>query len=115
MAYIFCKNYKLIESQRICCFDNEAITIEHRFDDKDILSVSFIFHYDDEVVRYTVDSSENGKVTFDLYNFKSSFGTGLKKPQSIAKYNGKYIYIVFFVTLLPDANPIIDYSLYLED
>lgn len=117
MTTIRCKNQKLIDSQRICCFDNDSITIEHRFDEKSTLFVTFSFHYseNDEKPKYTITSSENGKIVIDLYDFKSSFGTGLKRPQVIAKYFEQNISIVFFVTLLPDANPIIDYSLYLED
>lgn len=117
MTNILCKNYRLLDSQRVCCFDNESITIEHKFNEKNILSVIFNFHYndtEDKKANYEVKSEENGKIVFDLYNFKSSLGTGLKKPQCIAKYNKKGIFIVFFVTLLPEANPILDYSLYME-
>lgn len=118
MSNAICKNHKLLDSQRICCFDNESITIEHKFNEKNILSVTFNFHYndgEDKKASYEVNSVENGKIVFDLYNFRSSLGTGLKKPQRIAKYNTKNIFIVFFVTLLPEANPILDYSLYMEE
>ena len=114
MTEIVCNNQKLISSQRICCFDNEKTTIKHSFDKGNILEINFMFHYDDDILKYTIESAENGKINIHLYNFKSSFGTGLKKPQTIAKYKGKEISIVFFVTLLPDANPILDYSIYME-
>lgn len=114
MSEINCKNQKLIETQRICCFDNEGITIKHRFDNNNTLELNFYFHYDDGELRYQFESSENGKLNMHLYNFTSAFGTGLKKPQAIAKYKGKEISIIFYITLLPDANPILDYSLYLE-
>ena len=68
----------------------------------------------DDILKYNIESAENGKVNIHVYNFKSSFATGLKKAQAIAKYNGRMISIVFFVTLLPEANPILDYSLYME-
>lgn len=114
MSEITCRNQKLVETQRICCFDNETITIKHSFDQNSVLEINFHFHYDDGELRYTVNSAENGIVNIHLYNFKSSFGMGLKKPQTIAKYKGNEVSIVFFVTLLPDANPILDYSIYME-
>ena len=114
MTSIICNKQKLLSSQRVCCFDNDSIEIEYQFDINDVLTIVFNFHYDEENTRYTLNSKENGKVVLDLYNFKSSLGTGLKTPQIIGKYKGKTISIVFFVTLLPEANPIVDYSLYLE-
>lgn len=114
MSEIICKNQRLIESQRICCYDSEQITIKHSFDKASVLEINFIFHYDDEALKYRIESAENGKVNIHLHNFRSSFGTGLKKAQAIGKYNGHEISIVFFVTLLPDANPILDYSMYME-
>lgn len=114
MSEIVCKSQKLIESQRICCYDCEQITIKHAFDKHNVLEINFIFHYDGDILKYNIESAENGKVNIHVYNFKSSFATGLKKAQAIAKYNGRMISIVFFVTLLPEANPILDYSLYME-
>lgn len=114
MTSIICNNQKLLASQRVCCFNNDSVEIKYQFDVTDVLTIVFNFHYDEENTRYTLNSKENGKVILDLYNFKSSFGTGLKTPQIIGKYKGKPISIVFFVTLLPEANPIVDYSLYLE-
>lgn len=114
MSEITCKNQKLIETQRVCCFDSDTTVIKYRFDENSVLELTFRFYYNDGNLDYKIESSETGKFTFHLYNFKSSFGTGLKKPQSIAKYNGHEISIVFFVTLLPNANPILDYSLYME-
>ncbi len=114
MSTITFENQKLIDSQRICCFNNKSLTIHHQLDKNNTLGITFNFNYDDGEVRYNVTSVENGQITFNLYNFKSHFGTGLKKPEPIAKYNGKQISIVFFVRVLPDANPILDYSLYLE-
>lgn len=114
MSDITCKNQKLIESQRICCYDCEQITIKHSFDEHSVLEIKFIFHYDEGALKYNIESSENGKVNIHVYNFKSSFGTGLKKAQAIAKYNDSIVSIIFFVTLPPEANPILDYSIYME-
>lgn len=114
MSEILCKGQKLIDSQRICCFNNESVTIKHHFDKNAVLEIQINFLYNDGEINYSIASEENGKVILNLYNFKSSLGSGLKKPQQIAAYNGKKISIVFFVTLLPEANPILDYSLYME-
>lgn len=115
MSTILFKNQRLIDSQRICCFNNESVTIKHQLDKNNTLEITFNFHYDDGETRYRIVSNESGKLSFDLYNFNSHFGTGLKNPEKIAKYNGKEISIVFFVRVMPEANPILDYSLYLED
>lgn len=114
MTSISCNKQKLLSSKRICCFDNDSFEIQHQFDANNVLTIVFNFRYDEKNTRYTLNSTENGKVVLDLFNFRSPHGTGLKTPQIIGKYQDKTISIVFFVTLLPDANPIVDYSLYLE-
>lgn len=114
MSEVICKNQKMIDSQRICCFNNESVIIRYSFTAKSVLEVVFNFNYDNTDTRYNIESAEDGKIVINLFNFKSAFGSGLKSPQAIAKYNGKEISIVFFVTVLPEANPILDYSLYLE-
>ena len=114
MSEISCKNQRLVETQRICCFDNESVTIKHKFDNGNVLEINFFFHYDDGELSYKIESTTDGILNIHLTNFKSPFGTGLKKPQALGKYKGKEISIVFFVTLIPNANPILDYSLYLE-
>lgn len=114
MAEVICNNFRLIESQRICCLDKNSITIRYSFDENDTLEITFKFHFDNNTPRFTHTSTENGKIVFDLYNFVDPIGTGLKQPEPIGKYKGKEILIVFFVALLREANPILDYSLYME-
>ena len=114
MLEISCKNQKLIATHRVCCFDNESITARISLDDNNVIEINFYFFYDNNVSNYTISSTENGKVNINLYNFASGTGTGIKRPVQIGKLNEKMISIVFFVYLFPEANPILDFSLYLE-
>lgn len=112
---IICGNKKLVYANRICCFDNDAVELHHKFNDNDILSIKFMFRYDEANLRYELSSPENGRIELILYNFKNPMGTGLKQPIEIAQYKDKGIYLVFFVFKLDQANPILDLALYLED
>lgn len=115
MAEIKFGNQRLIDSNRICCYNNDSVSIRHQFNNNETLEMIFNFHYDEGESHFTVNSLVNGCVVLDLYNFKSTWGTGITSPQVIAKYNQKNISIVFFVTVIPNANPILDFSLYMEE
>ena len=106
--------YYLVYSNRICCINDNSIEAIINFDEVSQLSVTFKFINDDQPVRYKVSSPENGKIVLELFNFNNQFGTGVKKPIDIAKLNDKTICLSFNVEKHKDANPIIDFSLFIE-
>ena len=113
---VICNNVELICSERICCYDNKSIKIVQQFDEESALTIVFNFLYDESQSsqQYRLSSPNNGTVAFDIYNFSNPLGSGLKMPIEIAKYKGRKIEIVFFIYKFKDANPILDFSLYLE-
>ena len=116
MNEIVCDNKRLVYSGRICCINNESITLKIDITEQDVINIVFNFHYEDgDAVKTTMQSPENGKVVFDLTNYVSSLGTGITKPVEIGSLNSKKIYIIFYVYRLDKtAFPIIDLSLYME-
>lgn len=112
---VFCEDSVLIETGRVCCFDNKGITLVFEIgEDASLLSIIIKFDYDDKGLRYSIKSPENGTIELMLYNFINPLGSGLKAPIEIAKYKGKRVFFVFYVYKLNDSNPVIDFSLYLE-
>lgn len=113
-AEIKTSKYNLLYSNRICCIDNEHIEILLTFDDINQLSVEFKFLNDEQEVRYALSSPQNKKVIIELFNFKNPLGTGLKKPIGIAKFNDKQICLSFNIVKQEEANPILDFSFFIE-
>ena len=109
-----CENLNLIFTNRICCFNNKSIKLQHNFDNDNILSLVFNFNYDNEKTSYKISSPDGKSIVFDLFNFNNILGTGLKQPIEIANYKGKKLFAIFFVYKHKDANPILDISLYQE-
>ncbi len=105
---------QVLYSNRICCFDNNSITLSYNFTEQDKLTVIFKFHYDNSTIGYKFSNPENGVVVVDLFNFNNQLGSGTKQSISIGNYNEKKIYLSFFVFKFPEANPLIDVTIYLE-
>lgn len=110
---IYTKDLKLLDSARICCPNNESVILEHEFDANTVMKMEFKFNYNDKGFSVDMEDKE-GHPVFVLNNFDNPFGSGLKAPVEIGKYNKKKIYIVFVVFKLKEFNPILDVSLYLE-
>ena len=94
---IICNNKELLYSNRICCFDNEAITFKYTFDPESILTITFKFNYDDKDTRFDITDDGRGNFTINLYNFNNTLGSGLKKPIEIAAYKNQSIYLRFYI------------------
>ena len=110
-------NQSLLYSNRICCFNNDSAEIKYQFDEDSILTLIFKFNYDSNIkeTTFNIDSPENGIIVLNLYNFSNALGSGTIQPINIAKYKGKQVSIVFFVYKMAKSNPILDFSLYLEN
>jgi len=112
------KNVKLIYSNRICCYDDEQIDFKIGLTKKkeDELRIRFLFKYsNDSNHRIGISVDDGSVIVVELTNFSNPLGTGLKKPISIAKLDGRSIYMMFSVYKIKDANPLLDISLYLEN
>ena len=117
-AIITSGNIKLVYSNRICCFNNERIDIKYKLTEKkeDELKMSFIFNYSDDLKQnISIDTDTNDWIIIKLTNFNNPLGTGLKKPIQIAELNNKDIFIIFNIYKNDESNPILDFSLYMEN
>lgn len=112
------KTTELIYSNRIYCYDDERLNIKVKLTDRkeDELKISFLFKYSNSQ-GHNIDMrpGADADIEFELTNFNSPFGIGLKKPVPVAKLNDRDIFIVFNVYKNGESNPILDLSLYLEN
>ncbi len=116
MTKVICDKKRLVYSNRICCISNESVNLEIDLIDNESINIEFKFHYDvSNEIKTSMQSSENGKVVFDLTNYTNPMGTGITKPVEIGALNDKKIYIIFYAYRLNrTAFPILDLSLYME-
>lgn len=116
MTEVICDNKRLVYSNRICCISNEAINLRIDLTDEDVINIVFNFHYDESnEIKTTMQSTENGKVIFDLTNYTNPLGTGISKPVEIGALSSKKIYAIFYAYRLGKTTfPILDISLYME-
>lgn len=116
MTEVICDNKRLVYSNRICCISNESVNLQIDLTEGETINIEFRFHCDESnLIKTSMQSSENGKVVFDLTNYTNPIGTGITKPVELGALNDKKIFAIFYAYRIDKtAFPILDMSLYME-
>lgn len=82
----------------------------------DLLFLVFVFKVDDSQKTHIVTSpnNEKNKLVIECFNFTNSLGEGFLSPVPIGKFQGKQLYLTFYVWTA-DADQgkrIVNYCLY---
>lgn len=107
-------NYKVLESGSVMNYShNSPLTFSVQMDSS--FSFSLIFKFEDnDASDYNIKSTVSGNViTIICTNFKSALGTGTTVPIELATFQGKKIYIIFWIYGLGEKAPKkIDYTFF---
>lgn len=103
-------NLNVIHSEIVHLSDGRTLTISL----DDALIIEFIFKNDETKKTHVETSIIVNKLVVYCSNFTNSLGEGVLSPVNVGKYQGKQLYLTFFVWT-PDLNQgkrIINYCLY---
>ena len=107
-------NYTVLESGSLISYSHNA-QLKFQVEMDSSFSFSLIFKFEDNSdSSYGIKSNVIGnEITITCTNFNSPLGTGTTVPVDIATFQGKKIYIVFWIYSLGEKAPRkIDYTFY---
>lgn len=99
-------NYRILESGSVMNYScNSSLQFSVQMDPT--FSFSLIFKFEDnDDSNYDIKSTVSGtEITIVCTNFKSALGTGTTTPIELATFQGKKIYIVFWIYGLGEKAP----------
>lgn len=96
--------------------ENADLTFYLHFDESFSFNLVFRFITDKNGERSLMKEIENNNtIVLKCINFNNPFWTGTTKPIELATFNGKKIYIHFWVSMLNGTGPRqVSYSIYSE-
>lgn len=111
----FVGNLELIKSEMVHVTANNVLSISFQ----KILLLKFEFLSDNTNNKSYISNEileDNKTLIIKCYNFDNSLGQGLLEPINIGIFNGKTLYIAFFVWTPDSENNrrLVNYSIYLE-
>ena len=112
----FSSNYNVLDSGSVMTFDSEAdVKIKVECDATFSFDVVIRFENDGRGIQEVRQAIEENTIVFTSFNFKSSVGSGTSVPLELATYNGKKIFIHFWMYDLGQvALRKVEYTLYQE-
>lgn len=106
---------EIIETGSIILYDTSSnLSLEVKC--SETFSFSLIIAFQKKGDKRDVDVTvENNKITLVCNNFENIMGTGILSPIELATFNGKKIFVNFWVCALGDSGfKRVDYTLYME-
>ena len=110
-------NNLIIDKGAVITFDESAdLTFYLHFDETFSFNLVFRFLSDNSGKRSLLKEIENeNTVVLKCTNFNNPFWTGTTKPIDLATFNGKKIYMNFWLSMLNGTGPRqVTYSIYSE-
>ena len=94
-------NYRILDSGSVMTFDSTAeLTFDIKMDDSFSFTLIFRFESTDDGKQKLKNSVDGSVITLSCINWNNSLGTGTTHPIELAKFNGKKIYVNFWVYAL---------------
>lgn len=108
----------LIDSQLAFLYDsNQPVEIEEEFGSDFRIIIRIVLAHDDKNEYRIEVGIQEDTVTYTCYNFDNALGTGTRTPIEFATYNGKKLFLHFWIYTMggkEDAIHKVEYSIWME-
>lgn len=109
-------NHEILDSGSIILFDGDAeLELSIKMDDSFQFGVILRFESTNDGKQNLTSDVNDNKITLSCINFNNILGTGTRQPIELAQFQGKRVYMHFWVYALGDTSlRRIAYTFYME-
>lgn len=108
--------YEVINSGVVTAFNNEPICIQLPNESGTPFKLTFCFLKDQSIKNHRIkaEAPNNNEVIVKLTNFNNPLGTGTARPVNFASFDGKQLYVSFYVYVVGESVSTLYYTIYKE-